>query len=261
MNNKKNTDFATYGTFRAAGGDILKKELEKNGIPVKMFYPGKNISRDFYGGAQFTAYQLMIRVCDFELAEKVREKFNIEAIRIGEKMPLPKTYKWAEMRIKIIKGDIVKVKAEAIVNAANKTLLGGGGVDGAIHRAAGEKLFQQCKRLGGCKTGEAKITKGYNLDVKYIIHTVGPVWQGGGYKENEELANCYINSLRLASENKIKSIAFPSISTGAYGFPVERAAVIALEEVKRFLKRDKMMKEVIFVLFSEKDLQIYQNLI
>lgn len=163
--------------------------------------------------------------------------------------------------MEIIKDDITKVKTDAIVNAANETLLGGGGVDGAIHRAAGEKLLQECKRLNGCKTGEAKITKGYNLGVKYVIHTVGPVWQGGGYNEKEKLASCYRNSLKLASKNKIKSIAFPSISTGAYGFPIEKAAVIALKEVKKFLKKDKMIKEVIFVLFSDKDLQIYQNLI
>jgi len=165
-----------------------------------------------------------------------------------------------ELRIKIIKDNITKIKADAIVNAANKTLMGGGGVDGAIHRAAGEKLLQECKKLGGCETGEAKITRGYNLNAKYIIHTVGPVWQGGGYKESEQLANCYRNTLKLASKNKIKSIAFPSISTGAYGFPIEKAAVIAFKEVKKFLEEDKAIREVIFVLFSDQDLEIYQNL-
>jgi len=163
-------------------------------------------------------------------------------------------------KIKIIKGDITKVKVEAIVNAANKTLLGGGGVDGAIHRAAGPKLLEECKKLGGCETGEAKITKGYNLPAKYVIHTVGPIWQGGEYNEEENLASCYKNSLKLAVENNIKSIAFPSISTGAYGFPIEKAAPIALREVKNFLEKDKAIEQVIFVLFSETDFQIYQNL-
>ena len=162
-------------------------------------------------------------------------------------------------KIKIIKGDITKVKTDAIVNAANKTLLGGGGVDGAIHRAAGPKLLEECKQLGGCQTGEAKITKGYNLPAKYVIHTVGPIWHGGNYGEEEKLANCYRNSLKLAAENKIKSIAFPSISTGAYGFPIEKAAPIALEEVKKFLKKNNEVKEVVFVLFSDKDFQIYQR--
>lgn len=163
-------------------------------------------------------------------------------------------------KIKIIKGDITKVKVEAIVNAANKTLLGGGGVDGAIHRAAGPKLLEECERLGGCKTGEAKITKGYNLPAKYVIHTVGPIWRGGKDNEAEKLASCYRNSLKLAIKNKIKSFAFPSISTGAYGFPIEKAAPIALREVKKFLEENETIKKVIFVLFSEKDFQIYQKL-
>jgi O-acetyl-ADP-ribose deacetylase (regulator of RNase III) len=163
-------------------------------------------------------------------------------------------------KIKIIKGDITKVRTEAIVNAANTTLLGGGGVDGKIHRAAGPKLFEECKKLGGCETGEAKITKGYNLLAKYVIHTVGPIWQGGNRDEEEKLASCYRNSLELAAKYKIKSIAFPSISTGAYGFPIEKAAPIALKEVRKFLEENDAVKEVIFVLFSEKDFQIYQNL-
>ena len=163
-------------------------------------------------------------------------------------------------KIKIIKGDIAKVKADVIVNAANKTLLGGGGVDGAIHRAAGPKLLEECKKLGGCETGEAKITKGYNLPAKYVIHTVGPFWRGGREDEEEKLASCYRNSFKLAVENNIKLIAFPSISTGAYGFPIEKAAPIALREVKKFLEENDAIKEVIFVLFSEKDFQIYQNL-
>jgi len=162
--------------------------------------------------------------------------------------------------IKIIKGDITKVKVDAIVNATNKTLLGGGGVDGAIHRAAGPELLEECKKLGGCETGEAKITRGYNLPAKYVIHTVGPIWQGGEYNEEENLASCYKNSLKLAVENNIKSIAFPSISTGAYGFPIEKAAPIALREVKNFLEKNRAIEQVIFVLFSETDFQIYQNL-
>lgn len=163
-------------------------------------------------------------------------------------------------RIKIIEGDITKVRVDAIVNAANKTLLGGGGVDGAIHRAAGPKLLEECKQLGGCEIGEAKITKGYNLPAKYVIHTVGPVWQGGKEGEEEKLASCYRNFLGLAAENNIESIALPSISTGAYGFPIEKAAPIALREVRKFLEKNTAIKEVIFVLFSDKDLQIYQNL-
>jgi len=165
-----------------------------------------------------------------------------------------------EERINITRGDITKLKVDAIVNAANKTLLGGGGVDGAIHRAAGAKLFEECKRLGGCETGEAKITKGYNLPAKYVIHTVGPIWRGGKSGEEEKLANCYRNSLKLAVENKIKSIAFPSISTGAYGFPIEKAAPIAFREVKNFLEKNKTIEKIIFVLFLEKDFQIYQSL-
>lgn len=162
-------------------------------------------------------------------------------------------------RVRLIKGDITKVNAEAIVNAANKTLLGGGGVDGAIHEAAGPKLFEECRELEGCETGEAKITKGYNLPAKYVIHTVGPVWMGGKDNEKEKLASCYRNSLKLAVKNKIKSVAFPSISTGAYGFPIEKAAPIVFAEVKKFLETDDSIEEIIFVLFSEKDFQIYQD--
>lgn len=162
-----------------------------------------------------------------------------------------------EAKIKIIKGDITQLKVDAIVNAANKTLLGGGGVDGAIHKVAGPELLEECKKLDGCETGEAKITKGYNLPAKYVIHTVGPIWRGGKEGEEKKLATCYQNSLKLATENNVKSIAFPSISTGAYGFPIEKAAPIVLREVKNFFKTNKIVKEVIFVLFSEKDFQIY----
>jgi len=162
-------------------------------------------------------------------------------------------------KIKMIKGDITKVKVDAIVNAANQTLLGGGGVDGAIHKAAGPELLKKCKTLGGCQTGEAKITKGYNLPAKYVIHTVGPVWGGGKRGESEKLASCYRNSLKLAKENNIKSIAFPSISTGAYRFPIEKASQIAQKEVKKFLESDNKIEKVIFVLFSEKDFQVYKD--
>jgi len=162
-------------------------------------------------------------------------------------------------RIEIVKGDITQLKVDAIVNAANNTLLGGGGVDGAIHRASGRQLLEECKKLGGCNTGEAKITKGYNLPAKFVIHTVGPVWFGGRSDEDESLTSCYKHSLQLAVQNDIKSIAFPSISTGAYGFPVERAARIAINEVLDFLWDDDTIEKVIFVCFSQNDFDIYKQ--
>ncbi len=162
-------------------------------------------------------------------------------------------------KIKIIKGDITKQKTEAIVNAANTSLLGGGGVDGAIHRAAGPQLLEACKQLNGCKTGEAKITGGFNLKAKYIIHTAGPVWKDDQIKEAELLANCYKNSLLRAVENKVKSIAFPSISTGVYRFPIEKASKIALRTIDAFLKKDDSIKEIIIVCFSEGDLEVYKK--
>lgn len=162
-----------------------------------------------------------------------------------------------EKRISVEIGDITLQNTDAIVNAANKTLLGGGGVDGAIHRAAGKELLEECRALGGCETGEAKITKGYKLSAKYVIHTVGPVWNGGKYGEEEKLADCYCNSLKLAVKNKIKTIAFPSISTGAYRFPIEKAVKIAVIEVKNFLKKDKTIKEVVFVCFDEFTYALY----
>ena len=162
-----------------------------------------------------------------------------------------------EKRISAEIGDISLQKTDAIVNAANKSLLGGGGVDGAIHRAAGDKLYEECKTLGGCETGEAKITKGYNLNANYVIHTVGPVWNGGKYGEEEKLAECYRNSLKIAVKNKIKSIAFPSISTGAYRFPVEKAIKIAVKEVKNFLKKDKTIEKVVFVCFDDFTYALY----
>lgn len=154
-------------------------------------------------------------------------------------------------RIRIFEGDIVKMEVDAIVNAANNTLLGGGGVDGAIHRAAGAGLLEECKNLNGCATGEAKITSGHLLPAKYVIHTVGPVWKGGEKGEDELLASCYRKSLELASYYRIKTIAFPAISTGAYGFPSERAAEIAVSQLKEFLEKNELPETVFLVCFNE----------
>ncbi len=162
-------------------------------------------------------------------------------------------------RIELYKGDITKLAVDAIVNAANNSLLGGGGVDGAIHRTAGPELLEYNRKLGGCETGKAKITPGFRLPAKYIIHTVGPVWRGGNNDEDKLLTNCYENSLKLAVENNIKTIAFPAISTGVYGFPLERATRIAVETVKKFLKNDSSIEKVIFVCFDEKTYEVYKN--
>jgi len=162
--------------------------------------------------------------------------------------------------IKTVLGDITKIDyVEAIVNAANSSLLGGGGVDGAIHRAAGKELLFECRMLNGCKTGQAKITKGYNLPCQYIIHTVGPVWNGGKKQEDELLADCYKNTLRVAAENGIRTIAFPSISTGIYHFPVEKAAKIAVSTVAAFLQENEgALDLVVWVLFDENTKAVYE---
>lgn len=164
-------------------------------------------------------------------------------------------------RIKLVKGDITTVKADAIVNAANKSLRGGGGVDGAIHHAAGPELLCECLTLNGCNTGEAKITNGYDLAVRNIIHTVGPIWRGGHRDEHSLLASSYRNALLLAYQHGLETLAFPNISTGVYGFPPGQAAKIAITEVKRFLSNHDNPKEVIFVLFTEENYNLYNKLI
>ena len=160
-------------------------------------------------------------------------------------------------RLSIVKGDIVKMKTDAIVNAANTSLLGGGGVDGAIHRAAGPELLAECETLNGCRTGEAKITKGYKLKAKYVIHTPGPIWRGGKWGEAELLANCYKNCLALAKEHGVKTIAFPSISTGVYRFPVDQAAKIAVGEILNGLNNDDAIEQVTIVCFDDKTKEFY----
>lgn len=164
-------------------------------------------------------------------------------------------------RTKIFQGDITTLEVDAIVNAANNSLLGGGGVDGAIHRAAGPGLLAECVTLGGCNTGEAKITGGYDLPSKHVIHTVGPVWDGGRANEDALLADCYRNSLKLVEENGLRMVAFPAISTGVFGFPKERATRIAVREVRAFLDQDVGVEQVIFVCFSERDFDMYQRVL
>jgi O-acetyl-ADP-ribose deacetylase (regulator of RNase III) len=164
-------------------------------------------------------------------------------------------------KIDIGRGDITKLDVDAIVNAANTTLLGGGGVDGAIHRAAGPELLAECRTLGGCRPGEANITRGYNLPARFIIHTVGPVWSGGTRGEGEVLANCYRNSLQLAVDNGIKTIAFPAISCGTYRYPISEAAQIALETTREFLPNRENIDKVIFVVTNDQILEAYRRLL
>ena len=160
-------------------------------------------------------------------------------------------------KIEIQQGDITQLDVDAIVNAANTKLLGGGGVDGAIHRAAGSKLLEECRAIGGCPTGEARITKGYNLRARHVIHTVGPVYSGKP-KDSQLLTNCYLNSLKLAVDNNLATIAFPAISCGVYGYPIEDACKIAVDMSYEFLKRNPSLKKIIFVQFSPKDYAVYE---
>jgi O-acetyl-ADP-ribose deacetylase (regulator of RNase III) len=170
-----------------------------------------------------------------------------------------------DKRIKLQHGDITKLRVDAIVNAANSSLMGGGGVDGAIHRAGGKQILEECiqivNRQGGCKTGEAVITTGGKLPAKYVIHTVGPVWSGGKRNEEHLLANCYSNSLKIAANNGVKSIAFPNISTGVYRFPKEQAAEIAVKTVDTFLRSDQDIEEVIFICFDDENYGLYKQLL
>jgi O-acetyl-ADP-ribose deacetylase (regulator of RNase III) len=169
-----------------------------------------------------------------------------------------KTNESVSSRIAVIVGDITRQRVDAVVNAANTTLLGGGGVDGAIHRAAGPELLAECRTLGGCATGQAKITRGYKLPAKWIIHTVGPVWRGGNHDEDELLASCYRSCFALVEQHGIKTVAFPSISTGAYGFPMDRAARIAVRETNDFLERNQSVEKVILVCFGANAFEIHK---
>jgi hypothetical protein len=195
--------------------------------------------------------QEIVRGC---LIKDIQQRWNAEKILDTMLIKIPLN------RLKIIRGDITKQKTDAIVNAANNSLLGGGGVDGAIHQAAGRELLAECKTLRGCQTGEAKITKGYRLPAKHIIHTVGPIWRNGHSREDELLRSCYHSSLQLALQNNLKSVAFPAISTGAYGFPLKRATKIAISEVIAMLNQYPVL-EVTFVCFDEKSYQCYQEVL
>jgi len=176
---------------------------------------------------------------------------------------MSKTVNINKTQLALVQGDITEQRTDAIVNAANSSLLGGGGVDGAIHRAGGRKILEECMKIrekqGGCPTGEAVITTGGNLQARYVIHTVGPIWRGGSHDEPKLLANCYSNSLNLAVENGLETLSFPSISTGIYGYPVEKASLVALKTVIDFLKKDDSLKEVVFVLYDQMTYQGHEN--
>ncbi len=162
-------------------------------------------------------------------------------------------------RLEVVQGDITMMNVDAIVNAANNSLLGGGGVDGAIHQAAGPRLLDECRTLGGCATGDAKITGGYSLPARWVVHTVGPVWHGGAHGEDDLLASAYRRSLEVAAENGARTVAFPSISTGVYGFPVERAAPIALREIARFLRENEAVEKVYMVTHGDDTYEVYRR--
>jgi len=165
----------------------------------------------------------------------------------------------SDNKIDVVRGDITKLDVDAIVNAANTTLLEGGGVDGAIHRGAGPELLAECQTLGGCRSGDAKITRGYHLPARFVIHTVGPVWRGGQHHEPETLENCYRNSLQLAIENGIKTVAFPAISCGAYGYPIPKAAQIAVKTARDFLGSDESIDKITFVLWDQEIYDAYRE--